>query len=239
MAVGPLSHATAIPPSWYVDPEFAALEREQIFGRGWHYVAPLDRLASVGDCWPHQLADEPILLTRSSPEHVTACSNVCRHRAAVLVDQPCRGADKIRCRYHGWTYDLAGNLRGVPEFDGVATFTAKRIRCQVFRASRLVRWSLSDWISRNVTRRQLPCRTSVGPIDSWLGRAWGRSHVCWSWRMWNAKTYRLACNWKVFVDNYLDGGITSTRSIPDWHRCLIIRVIIPGCLNGRTRRSVR
>ena len=48
--------------------------------------------------------------------------NVCRHRAAPLMTQAEGKASRLRCRYHGWTYDLAGRLRGTPEFEGVADF---------------------------------------------------------------------------------------------------------------------
>ena len=51
-----------------------------------------------------------------------AFANVCRHRAAPVATEPCGQASRLRCRYHGWTYDLAGRLRGAPEFDGVADF---------------------------------------------------------------------------------------------------------------------
>src|SRR5207253_3083149 len=51
-----------------------------------------------------------------------AFHNVCRHRAAPVLTEACGSATKLRCRYHGWTYDLTGRLRGAPEFEGVADF---------------------------------------------------------------------------------------------------------------------
>ena len=66
------------------------------------------------------VAGEPVIVVRGEDKVVRAFFNVCRHRAAPILNEPCGTATKLRCRYHGWTYDLAGKLRGTPEFDGVA-----------------------------------------------------------------------------------------------------------------------
>src|SRR5205823_3122992 len=69
-----------------------------------------------------EVAGEPLLVVRDGDGVLRAFFNVCRHRAAPLLSEPCGTATKLRCPYHGWTYDLAGRLRGTPEFDGVADF---------------------------------------------------------------------------------------------------------------------
>ena len=65
---------------------------------------------------------DPVLVVHGNDGVLRAFSNVCRHRAAQVMNEPCGQATRLRCRYHGWTYDLAGRLIGTPEFDGVANF---------------------------------------------------------------------------------------------------------------------
>src|SRR5262249_7286121 len=118
----PLERASTIPGSWYSDPVVAHAERERIFARSWCIVGRSEQVAQPGAFLTADLAGLPILVLRDQQGTLRAFFNVCRHRAAPLRTEPSGSVTKLRCRYHGWTYDLAGNLRGTPEFDGVADF---------------------------------------------------------------------------------------------------------------------
>src|SRR6266849_6768231 len=118
----PLERAATIPSSWYSDTEVFELERRAVFGDTWQVVGRADQVADLGSFFTAELAGEPILVVRDEQGDLRAFYNVCRHRAAQVVTEPEGHAKKLRCRYHGWTYDLAGRLRGTPEFDGVADF---------------------------------------------------------------------------------------------------------------------
>src|SRR5205807_7988772 len=74
------------------------------------------------------LAGEPILVVRDEQGVLRAFYNVCRHRAGRVAPEAAGRATRLRCRYHGWTYDLTGRLRGTPEFDGVADLDRKSTR---------------------------------------------------------------------------------------------------------------
>src|SRR5262245_59713935 len=54
-----------------------------------------------------------ILLIRSADDTVRAFDNICLHRQSRIADG-CGGARRLACPYHSWTYDLEGNLVGVP-----------------------------------------------------------------------------------------------------------------------------
>jgi len=58
-----------------------------------------------------------ILLTRSADNTVRAFDNVCLHRQSRIADG-CGAARRLACPYHAWTYDLDGNLVGVPGKEG-------------------------------------------------------------------------------------------------------------------------
>ena len=118
----PLEAPDTIPAAWYSDADIAQAERERVFARRWCIVGRSEQVAAPGAFLTAEIAGQPILVVRDEDGVLRAFLNVCRHRAAPLLTEPCGTVAKLRCRYHGWTYDLAGRLRGTPEFDGVADF---------------------------------------------------------------------------------------------------------------------
>ena len=122
--------------------------------------------------------------------------NVCRHRAARVVPEAEGRATRLRCRYHGWTYDLCGRLRGTPEFDGVADF---RREDNGLPPVAVAEWGPIVWA--HLGSQPEPLSRFLAPLPE---RA--EALRLKSLRFVERREYRLACNWKVFVDNYLDGG---------------------------------
>lgn len=193
----PLSRARTIPNTWYTDPAVLAAERDAVFARSWQVVGRAEQVAEPGAFITADVAGEPILVVRGEDGVLRGFFNVCRHRAAPVRTEPCGTATKLRCRYHGWTYDLAGRLRGTPEFDGVEDF-AKDTHGLVPVAA--AEWGPFVWA--HLTEPAEPLGAFLGPLP-----AWAEGRVAFAGLAWQArKTYDLACNWKVYVDNYLDGG---------------------------------
>jgi choline monooxygenase len=191
----PLERARTIPSSWYCDPGLAELERRSVFGDTWQVAGRLDGVGSPGSFLTTEIGGEPILVIRDEGGTLRAFYNVCRHRAAPLLTEPCGHATRLRCRYHGWTYDLAGRLRGTPEFDGVQDFRREE--------HGLVPLALETWgplVFVHGGRQPPPLVEYLAPLPQ---RTQGRLEGL---RFVERRTYELACNWKIFVDNYLDGG---------------------------------
>jgi choline monooxygenase len=119
---------------------------------------------------------------------------------------PCGKVDRLRCPYHGWTYDLAGRLRGVPEFDGVADFDRGQ--------AGLVPLAVATWEGLVFVHLD----PDPVPLERWLGELVGQVAPLGLGAMafCERREYTLACNWKVFVDNYLDGGY----HVPHLHQSL-------------------
>jgi choline monooxygenase len=192
----PLERARTIPADWYHDSEMAVAERKRIFGNSWLLVGRADQVASPGSFLTIDVAGEPIVVVRDGEGTLRAFHNVCRHRGARVACEEEGRASKLRCRYHGWTYDLAGRLRGTPEFDGVGEFRREDNGLppvHVGVAGPFV------WVHLGV--KPPPLAEWVGPLDRR-----GSLAALEGFRWHSRREYRLACNWKVFVDNYLDGG---------------------------------
>ncbi|HET9481195.1 MAG TPA: Rieske 2Fe-2S domain-containing protein, partial [Candidatus Polarisedimenticolia bacterium] len=193
----PLERAWTIPSSWYTDSRIAELEARTVFSRSWQRAARSDQVAGPGRYVTTSIAGEPVVVVRGSDGVLRAFYNVCRHHAAAVMTEPEGSAASLRCPYHGWTYALDGTLKGTPDFTGVCEFDRA--------ASGLVPIQVAEWETFVFVRLD-----SRGPaLTEFLGedlisqvRPLGLDRL----RFLERRHYRFDCNWKVFVDNYLDGG---------------------------------
>jgi choline monooxygenase len=192
----PLDQARTIPAPWYSDPEIHAAECRTVFGQTWQAVGRADQVREPGQFFTADVAGEPLVVVRGGDGELRGFFNVCRHRAARVMPDAGGRATRLRCRYHGWTYDLCGRLRGAPEFDGVADF---RREDNGLPPVAVAAWGPLVWAHLGTPAEPLanylaplPERTASMKLDSL--------------RFVARREYRLGCNWKVFVDNYLDGG---------------------------------
>src|SRR5262249_50404376 len=117
----PLERARTIPASWYTDAQLAEEERRCIFGRSWLLAGRADQVARPG-FFTFDVAGAPILVVRSNEGGLRAFYTVCRHRGARVACEEQGTATGFRCRYHGWGYNSAGQLKSTPAFEGVAEF---------------------------------------------------------------------------------------------------------------------
>jgi phenylpropionate dioxygenase-like ring-hydroxylating dioxygenase large terminal subunit len=104
-------------PAWiYHDPQFLVREREQIFRQSWQLVCHQSDIPNPGDYQTLDLLGESLMTIRGTDGVIRSFHNVCRHRAARLLDGPSgHCAARIACPYHQWTYGLDGRLIGVPQ----------------------------------------------------------------------------------------------------------------------------
>jgi choline monooxygenase len=192
----PLSTARTIPSTWYFDPTLYALECRKVFGANWQYAGRSEQVKEPGSFLTAEIAGEPVLVVRDEKGTLRAFHNVCRHRAAQVINEPCGKVTKLRCRYHGWTYDLAGRLRGTPEFDGVEDFRKEQ---EGLPPIAVETWGPFVFVHEGQPRQPLTEYLSPFPERT---QAMGLDALHFAGR----REYDLHCNWKVFVDNFQDGG---------------------------------
>jgi choline monooxygenase len=192
----PLERARTISAEWYTDEEVFTAERHGVFGDTWQVVGRLDQVSASGSFLTASVAGEPIVVVRDEGGTLRAFANVCRHRAARIVSEDCGHLTRLRCPYHGWTYDLTGRLRGTPEFDGVAEFSRDDNGLSPLTVGV---WGPLVWV--HLGQQPSPLETYLSPLPERMAPL-GLERL----RFAERRQYELACNWKVFVDNYLDGG---------------------------------
>ncbi|MCA1613075.1 MAG: aromatic ring-hydroxylating dioxygenase subunit alpha [Acidobacteria bacterium] len=206
-ARAPLAEAWTIPAPWYTDAGLYALERRTAFARTWQLAARADQLTGPGRFVTCEIAGEPIVVTRGGDGRLRAFFNVCRHHAAAVVVEAEGAAKSLRCPYHGWTYTLEGGLKGTPDFAGVRNFERGENGLVPVECGE---WE--DWVFVKIERGGPTLAEFLG--DDLVARA--RALNLGSLRWMERRRYEFECNWKVFVDNYLDGGY----HIPYLHRGL-------------------
>ena len=204
----PLAEASTIPSAWYLDPRILDLERRTVFARSWQIAGRVDQVRTPGQYVSCELpAGEPVVAVRGRDDVLRGFYNVCRHHAAAVVNEAEGQAASLRCPYHGWTYALDGQLKGTPDFAAVCDFDRSANGLVPIRTAV---WE--KWIFVRLEQDGLSLETFLGSGLSNGIRALGLADLHWMER----RRYTLACNWKVFVDNYLDGGY----HVPHLHKGL-------------------
>ena len=203
-----LTDASTIPAEWYTDPRVLELECRTVFSRAWQVAGRVDQLRRPGQYVACETAaGEPIVLVRGNDDELRGFFNVCRHHAAAVVTAPEGSATHLRCPYHGWTYSLEGELKGTPDFAGVCDFNRS--------SNGLVPVATDVWETWVFVRLE-----PEGPsLTRFLGEdLTGRfsAHQLGGLQWMERRSYSVDCNWKVFVDNYLDGGY----HVPHLHKGL-------------------
>jgi choline monooxygenase len=207
----PLERASTIPAAWYLDPRILDLERRTVFTQSWHFAARAAQLGHPGQYVTTDIAGEPVALVCGTDGVTRALFNVCRHHAAAVLTEAEGSAEHLRCPYHGWTYALDGQLKGTPDFSGACDFD-RAASGLVPIASKM----LASWMFVRLSEHGTELREFLG--DDLIDRLERLSPGCLSWM--ERRSYVLDCNWKVFVDNYLDGGY----HVPHLHKGLHSRL---------------
>ncbi|MDP9266798.1 MAG: aromatic ring-hydroxylating dioxygenase subunit alpha [Acidobacteriota bacterium] len=202
----PLERASTIPGPWYADERIAELERQTVFGRTWQMVGRAEQVVEPGQYLTAEVAGEPVVVVRGSDSELRAFFNVCRHHAAAVMTEAEGKASVLRCPYHGWTYGLDGTLKGVPEFDGVQCFEREKTGLAPARAET---WEKFVFVSLDA--HAPPLAEHLGAmVERFQPMRLDKLHFA------GRRVFELKCNWKVFVDNYLDGGY----HVPHLHKGL-------------------
>ena len=189
-----LERASTLPARYYSDPQVLRAEERNLFGRSWQLVGRAEQVREPGSYFTAAAAGEPLLIVRGADGVLRAMSNVCRHRAGPVA----KGEGKrpvLQCGYHGWTYGLDGRLLKTPEMTGIECFDQRSMVLPQFRVDV---WN--ELVFVNLDPSSEPLRVFLGDLGEKLDR---RGYA--GYRLAARKEWFVDCNWKVYVDNYLEG----------------------------------
>jgi choline monooxygenase len=197
--------AQTLASKFYTDPAILDIEKTRIFLRTWQLVGTLSHACGEVDGVKRTIADpesfftadvagEPVIVVRDKQGVLRTFSNVCRHRAGpIALGSGCKNV--LRCQYHGWTYTLDGRLIGTPDVEGVEFFDRSTMGMVPLRVEV---WE--QFIFVNFDPQAEPLASYLGKIPEQVHRFQFEGL-----QFAERRDYVINCNWKVYVDNYLEG----------------------------------
>ena len=194
LAPQPLRGARALDPRFYTADTMRVLDRDAVFRTTWHLVGHAGQIPEAGDHLVVETALAPVVVLRTVDGTIRAFHNVCRHRAGPLALCDGKGAKALHCKYHGWTYTLDGELRSAPEMTP--------LREHGLEGTRLHGLEVAVW--HDLVFVAEACAVPFPAYSAgWEGPL--RSLSPAGYRFHRRIHYDVACNWKVYCDNYLEG----------------------------------
>ncbi|KVR68974.1 hypothetical protein WL74_29280 [Burkholderia cepacia] len=187
-----------LPLAQYISPEAFDLERERIFGRAWLLVAHAADLPNPGD-FIERSFDVPkasVLITRGTDGRIRAFHNICRHRGNALVTHGSAGNQRrFSCSFHGWTWDCAGELKGVTDESQFVALDKDQlgllpVHCEEWNGLIFLNFS----------------RDSVETLGDWLGElATGYDDYFQRQHRLSSHRFEIEANWNLGVNAFTEG----------------------------------
>ena len=199
-AFAPIEEASGLPNAAYWSDDWLKLEQEHCFTRSWVFAGAEAELPESGNMKPIDIGGVPLIILRDQDNVIRALHNVCRHRGAKLVTEPCKKPN-LTCPYHAWSYGLNGKLRTRPHFSGpdiVDKFEdgggdeldLMEVRCETWNGCIFVNVSgdadpLEDWLKPFLERT----------------KGYDFSAIRWAGKL----EFEVNANWKLVYENYMEG----------------------------------
>lgn len=185
-----LSKAKSFPSLMYTSEELYQLEREQFFSKTWIYVGHVSQLTGVNSYFTTSIAEIPLIIVMDRNGILRAFHNVCTHRAAPVAVGSGQ-CNRLTCPYHAWTFDLEGNLRGIPNFEGYEDFNPADHN---LKAVRLDTWGPFIFVNVNIDCEPFEAQLKELPerFNAYQMNEWQRVHSI---------DYYTDTNWKLYVEN--------------------------------------
>ena len=191
--------ASTIESEFYRDEKAYALARERIFARSWQWIGDLAEVTEPGSLSPRALLpgliDEPLLLARDLAGTLRCLSNVCTHRGNILVREPRKDVEQIRCGYHSRRFDLAGRMTFMPEFAQAKNFPSQN--------DHLPKVPFATWAGHGFTAID-----PAAPLDAFIGDI--KQRLAWLEidrfvpDAASSRDYTVHAHWALYVENFLE-----------------------------------
>lgn len=188
-----LQQAAALDPAFYTSRDVFDFEQKHILRSGWQVIAPASLVAQPGDIIAREIGGAPVIVTRNQAGILKGYYNICPHRAGPIATCDQRGLKRLRCGYHGWAYDLDGKLRAAPEMQDAEGFNPDAVR--------LTAIDVLEWGGQLYARAGEGAAFDVvfDGVEAIVGA--GLDNITHH----SSTVYDVGANWKVYVDNYLEG----------------------------------
>jgi nitrite reductase/ring-hydroxylating ferredoxin subunit len=182
-----LAQATA-----YFEGDAFQVEKRTVFATEWLPIAFGSQIPEVGDYTANAVGGWPVFALRGADAAVRTFRNACRHQNMHVVENPGGRCTELRCRYHGWTYDLAGRFVTAPAPVAPADPTSPSVHLR----------EVGTAILRDIvlfTLAPAPPPASLGEVDEVFARELGAATP----RYAGSAMSEIGCNWKTYIEHAL------------------------------------
>ena len=185
----------------YSDPDIYQLELEHIFARAWNFMCHESQIAKPGDFFTNFIGEDRVIAVRDKEGGIQVLLNTCRHRGNAVCRVEDGHASSFMCTYHGWTYDLKGNLVGVPGYKEFYEESLKREDWGLIKAAKVD--SYNGFVFATLD-------PEAPPLDEYLGDVGRMGLNVIAQRgedmavVDGVQKFVIGCNWKLAVDNVVD-----------------------------------
>jgi Rieske 2Fe-2S family protein len=186
-------HGNSLAQPFYLDPALFELEVDRFLGGQWIMVGHASSLPEQGDYFVVDVLGASIIVVRGAKGAIHAVHNVCRHRGAKICEEAAGRNALFRCRYHGWSYRLDGELaawRHMPDGLDKAEFGLRRCGVTLFEGLILI-----------------SLRPAAAPDAAMMlqhvGSYWARYELA-ACKVAATRVYAIDANWKLAIENNLE-----------------------------------
>ncbi len=183
-----------IPTARYTDPAFHRLEQERVFARTWLFAGHESEWPEPGAYRVTARSGAPIVVVRGEDGELRAFYNSCRHRGAPVTRDECGTSRRLTCQYHSWSYGTDGQLKAVPDARSFVDLDRDALGLVPVGCA-----TWDGWVFVNEDLHAPPLAEFLGPVADQMAEIDGPSM-----RAVGTQVHRLACNWKLMVDAFLE-----------------------------------
>jgi phenylpropionate dioxygenase-like ring-hydroxylating dioxygenase large terminal subunit len=181
----------------FISREFMELENERLWRRVWQMACREQQVARTGDWVKYDVAGYSVLIVRSNSGVLKAYFNTCLHRGSPLKTEAEGNSREIRCRYHGWRWNLDGSSKEVTDAED---FDKNCISCErlALPECRVDTWG--GWVFVNMDADAMPLLDFLGPIPKAM-----EHYELENRYLKRHRTTILPANWKTVMHAFTDG----------------------------------
>lgn len=182
------------------DPDLYEQELERIFRQKWLLVGHESQIPAPGDFFLSRMGEDQVIVSRHRDGSINVFLNTCRHKGMRVCRYDEGNTKLFYCPYHAWSYDLNGDLKGVPEIENFPeTFDKKD--WGLIKVAKVATFRGTVWATWNPDAPDFEVYLGDAKEGLWYGLGpWdggdGEVEVYGGVQKWN-----IPCNWKFVSEN--------------------------------------
>lgn len=179
----------------YISKDWLRRENEKLWPHVWQMACPAYKVDKVGSYYEYVIADQSILVMRTSDTEIKAFHNSCLHRGSPLK-VGAGNTVELRCPVHAWCWHLDGSLKEVidPQDFDPACISPEQLHLPEVQLD-----TYAGFVFVNMDAGAAPLRDYLGEVPDRLGYYRYEDLTITRWR-----SAPVEANWKLALETFLE-----------------------------------